>query len=149
MICREQIDAKRTRPGVDELDRFLNVANLEYRQDGTKDLFLHRGGLRRNIHQHSGRQKPVNPIMLPAVVDGSTREQSDQTIKVMKADDATVVRAFLGIFSVKLKQGFFPVPQKLRRNILEEENVVGRGTCLAGIEPTPVRNPASRDPQIG
>src|SRR6266699_6286308 len=149
LIFGEQIQTERAWPSVDEVDDFLNAAHFQDRQDRAKDLFLHRGRVRRHVHQHRWLDKTITSIMLAAVEDRSTFEKPHQPIKMMRADDPAVIRAFLRVVSIKFNQRFFQMFAKFRSDILKYEHVVRRGAGLTGIEPTPKGDATSRNSQIG
>jgi hypothetical protein len=81
--------------------------------------------------------------MLTAVKNRSTAEKPNQPIEMMSADDPAEIRAVLRIFSIELDQRLLEIFEKLRGDILEDENVIRRGTALTGINPTPESDAAS------
>src|SRR5260221_5359978 len=86
--------------------------------------------------------------MLAAVDDRPTFEKFHQPIEMTLADDPPVIRTLLRIFSIEFNQGFLQIPDKLRSDLLEDEDIVRRGACLTGIEPTPKGDATCGNPQI-
>src|SRR3954447_13383505 len=86
--------------------------------------------------------------MLAAVKDRSTVEKLYQAIEMMSADDPAEIRTVLRIVAVKLNQRFLQMFEKLRGDILEDENVIRCGARLAGVDPTTKRNPARGNSQV-
>ena len=82
--------------------------------------------------------------MLAAVEDGSTTEKLCQPIEMMSANNSTKVRALLRILTVEFNQRFFQMSEEFRGDILEDENIVRRGTALTGVNPTPESDSARR-----
>ena len=82
---------------------------------------------------------------MTAVKNRSTVEKLYQAIEMMSADDPSEIRTVLRIVAVKLKQRFLQMFEKLRGDILEDENVIRRGTALTGINPTPESDAARRN----
>ena len=83
--------------------------------------------------------------MLTAVKNRSTVEKLCQAIEMMRADDPAEIRTVLRIVAVKLNQRFLQMFEKLRGDILEDENVIRRGTALTAINPTPESDAARRN----
>src|SRR3954447_3656222 len=67
---------------------------------------------------------------------------------MMSADDPAEIRTVLRIVAVKLNQRFLQMFEKLRGDILEDENVVRCGARLAGVDPTAKRNAARGNSQV-
>ena len=82
---------------------------------------------------------------LTAVKNRSTVEQLYQAIEMMSADDPSEIRTVLRVFSVELDQRLLEMFEKRRGDILEDENVVRRGTALTTIHPPPESDAARRN----
>ena len=83
--------------------------------------------------------------MLTAVKNRSTVEKLYQAIEMMSADDPAEIRTVLRIFSIELDQRLLQMFEKLRGDILEDENVIRRSTALTAINPTPESDAARRN----
>ena len=75
--------------------------------------------------------------MLTAVKNRSTVEKLYQAIEMMSADDPAEIRTVLRIFSIELDQRLLEMFEKLRGDILEDENVIRRGTALTALTQRP------------
>src|SRR5439155_1768572 len=105
-ILGEHVQAERARPRVDERDRLLDAVDLEDRENRAEDLLLHRGRIRRYVHEHGWRDESILPIAPAAVIDRPAREQRAEPIEVTQRDDAAVVRTRPRILAVEIEQGF-------------------------------------------
>src|SRR5262245_65693723 len=68
LILGEQVEAKRARPRVDEVDHLFDVADLQNREDRAEDLFLHYGRVWRHIRQNGRRDEAVTCVVLTAMI---------------------------------------------------------------------------------
>ena len=83
--------------------------------------------------------------MLTAVKNRSTAEKPHQAIEMMSADNPAEIRTVLRILSIELDQRLLEILEELRGDILEDENVIRRGTALTAINPTPESDAARRN----
>src|SRR6266852_4528082 len=142
------MQTKRTWPRVYEVNYLLNAIYFQDRQDRAEDFLLHRGRVRRHVHQDGRLDETIASIMAAAVEDRSAFEKPDEPIEMTIADDAAVIWALLRILAIELMHGFLETLQKFRGNVLEYEHVVRCGARLTAIEPTPKSDATGRNPQI-
>src|SRR5467141_2148836 len=138
MVRRKYVKSERTWPRADELNDLLNSADLQDRKNRPKDFFLHRRGVEWHIYENRGSDVPFGRVALTAMADRPALEQAPQSLEVMGTDDTTVVRTLPRIFAVKLKSGLLQNFEELTRDILEHENVIGRGARLTRVRPSAV-----------
>src|SRR5260221_11461346 len=131
------MQAKRTWPGVYEVNCLLNAIYFQDRQDRAEDFLLHRRRVRRHVRQDGRLDETVASIMAAAVEDRSTFEKAHQPIEMTIADDAPVIRALLRLLTTELMHGFLGILQKIPGNVLEYENTVRCWACLTRIVTTP------------
>jgi hypothetical protein len=65
---------------------------------------------------------------------------------VARVDDPAVVRALLRLFAVEVKDRFLQVFEEPLGNVLEHQDVVRRGTGLAGVVPAALGDAPRREP---
>jgi len=95
LVFREDVEAQRAWPGVDEVDHLLDAVHFQHRQNRAEDLLLQHRRIRRHVHQYGGRDELIRPVVPAAVVDGPAREQRRQPVEVARVDDPAVVWTLL------------------------------------------------------